>query len=178
MILGQSETLETTSQLAAWLPTLNAFFGAGLGASFYVLLDTQPFLLNRSFDPKFNAVYTARFVTGLIGGVILAIALGPYLSRSLEKGSQAALSPGILAILGGYAAQAVQKVLERLVEILLAAVRGDGSAEARAKASAALIDRSAEARSLLADYERETDPAKKKAFMDRIQVVLKRTDVT
>src|SRR4051812_22227262 len=99
--------------LEDFLPTLNAIFGACLGASFYVLLDTQPFLINRSYDPKYNAVYAARLITGIIAGVILAVALGPWISKQLEHGSEAAITPGILAIIGGYAAQAVQKILER-----------------------------------------------------------------
>jgi uncharacterized membrane protein YczE len=157
--------------------TLNIVCGALLGASFYVLLDAQPFLVNRSFDPKYNAVYATRVITGFIAGVILAVGLGAYLSKSLEQGSEAAITPAILAIIGGYAAQAVQKVLERIVEIILAAVRGDASGEVRAKATAALATRNAEVKTLLTDYERETDPAKKKLLMDQIQAALRSTSL-
>src|SRR5260370_16693121 len=84
-----------------WLPTVNAFFGAGLGASFYILLNTQSYLVNRSFDPKYNAVYAARFITGLVAGVILATALGPVLPNQL-KSTKYGLPPGILALLPRY----------------------------------------------------------------------------
>ena len=60
--------------------SVNVVFGASLGASFYVLIKTQPYLVNRSYDPKFNASYISRFITGVIGGVILAIALGPFIT--------------------------------------------------------------------------------------------------
>lgn len=46
------------------LVLLNALCGAGLGAGFYTLLKTQPYLANRSFDPKYNASYVNRFITG------------------------------------------------------------------------------------------------------------------
>jgi hypothetical protein len=159
-----------------WLPTVNAFFGAGLGASFYILLNTQSYLVNRSFDPKYNAVYAARFITGLVAGVILATALGPVLQKQLESSTKYGLTPGILAILGGYAAEAVQQILQRLVEVLLAVVRGDGSAQAQAKATAALADKNAEVRSKLIDLEKETDDKKRKQILSDLHATLKRSD--
>jgi hypothetical protein len=160
-----------------WLPTVNAFFGAGLGASFYILLNTQSYLVSRSFDPKYNAVYVARFITGLVAGVILATALGPVLQKQLES-TKYGLTPGILAILGGYAAEAVQQILQRLVEVLLAVVRGDGSAQAQAKVTAALADKNAEVRSKLIDLEKETDDKKRKQILSDLHAALKRTDPT
>jgi hypothetical protein len=155
-----------------WLPSLNAFFGAGLGAAFYILLSTQPYLANRSFDPKYNAIYTARFITGVIAGVILAIALRPFVTGVMEKGSQFAITPGILAILGGYAAEAVQQILQRLVEIILTAVRGDGSAQAQAKAAAAQTQQAARLQKIMMDYEREPDPTKKQSLLKQIYDLL------
>ncbi len=151
--------------------TFNIIFGAALGAAFYILLNTQEYLVKRSFDPKYNSVYAARFITGLIGGVILANALGPILKGQFES-TKLGFTPGILAILGGYAAEAVQQILQRLVEIMLAAVRGDGSGPAAAKAQAAISARDQRVRQLLIEHERETDPAKKKAIMDQIQQIL------
>ncbi len=113
--------------------SINAFFGAVLGASFYVLVKTQPFLANRSYDPKYNASYISRFFTGIIGGLILAIAFGPFISAKLGAALNQSLSPGVLALLGGFSARAVELVLQRLVEVLMAAVRGDGSDDARAR---------------------------------------------
>ena len=117
--------------------SVNALFGAVLGASFYVLVKTQPFLANRSYDPKFNASYISRFFTGIIGGLILAIAFGPFLAGKLGAELNQSLSPGVLALLGGFSARAVELILQRLVEVLMAAVRGDASDEARARLAAA-----------------------------------------
>ncbi len=119
-----------SSNYSFWA-SINAFFGAALGASFYVLVKTQPFLANRSYDPKYNASYISRFFTGVIGGMILAIALGPLLQMQLEGALGQALSPGVVAMLGGFSARAVELILQRFVEVLLAAVRGDGSDDAK-----------------------------------------------
>ncbi len=153
--------------------TVNAFFGAVLGASFYVLVKTQPFLANRSYDPKFNASYISRFFTGIIGGLILAIAFGPFLSGKLGTELNQSLSPGVLALLGGFSARAVELILQRLVEILLAAVRGDGSDDAKAKlAQAAAAKDTAVKKSLDAVIDAHmtgASPAKVKALLDSVR---------
>jgi hypothetical protein len=70
---------------------VNVFMGAALGAAFYVLLRTQPFLHSRTYDPKYNSVYISRFITGVIGGVILATALQTALKDQLS-GAAASLT--------------------------------------------------------------------------------------
>lgn len=155
---------------------LNAFMGAGLGASFYVLLKTQPYLVNRSYDPKYNAAYISRFITGVIAGVILATAIGPALAKQLGSGAGATLTPGVLAILGGYAAEAVETILQRLVEALLALVRGDGSAQAQAKAAAEQGEKSATLLGLLPELEAASarrDDAKFNESLQKIRTALK-----
>jgi hypothetical protein len=115
----------------------NAIAGASLGASFYILVKTQPYLVTRSYDPKFNASYVSRFITGVIAGVILAIALGPFVTEKVGSTLGKTLTPGVLALLGGFSAEAVELILQRIVEVMLAAVRGDGSAGVQAKVNAA-----------------------------------------
>jgi hypothetical protein len=159
------------TELAMWQVT-NALMGAGLGAAFYVLLKTQPYLLNRSFDPKYNAAYISRFITGVIGGVILAIAIAPQLPQ--QPSAAVALTPGVLAILGGYAAEAVEQVLQRLVEVLLALVRGDGSTQVQAKVAVDQAQKSAELQQFLAELEvGGSDDAKRKASIQKIRDALK-----
>jgi hypothetical protein len=156
--------------------SLNAFFGAVLGASFYVLVKTQPYLANRSYDPKFNASYISRFFTGIIGGLILSIAFGPFLSGKLGTELGQSLSPGVLALLGGFSAEAVEVILQRLVEILLTAVRGDASDDAKAKLAAAAAARDAAvAKSLDAVIEAHmtgAPAARVKALLDTVRAEL------
>ncbi len=152
------------------------FWGAALGASFYVLLKTQPYLVNRSYDPKYNAVYISRFIYGLVAGVILATALQNFLSKT---DSVKAFTPGVLAILGGYAAEAVELILQRLVEILLAAVRGDGSEQAKTKATADQAAKAAKIQEILPTLEtnRANDAAFNAALV-QIRAVLKQSAPT
>ena len=153
--------------------SVNAFFGAVLGASFYVLVKTQPYLANRSYDPKYNASYISRFFTGIIGGLILAIAFGPFLAGKLGAELNQSLSPGVLALLGGFSARAVELILQRLVEVLLAAVRGDGSDDARARlAAAAAVKDTAVKKALdaVVDAHMNNAPAAKvKALLDSVR---------
>jgi hypothetical protein len=72
----------------------------------------------------------------VIGGLILAIALGPFITEKLGN-TLGKTPPGILALLSGFSAEAVELILQRKVDILLAAVRGDDSAAIQAKAGAA-----------------------------------------
>src|SRR2546423_8575332 len=53
----------------------NWFWAASLGSTFYVLIKTQPYLVERTFDPKYNNAYVSRLITGIVGGVILAYVL-------------------------------------------------------------------------------------------------------
>ncbi|NHZ94164.1 hypothetical protein [Massilia sp. CCM 8734] len=157
------------------LLALHIFSGAALGAAFYVLVKTQPYLVKRSYDPRYNAVYIARFITGVIGGVILATALGPALKQALEAVPGIALSSsGVLAILGGYAAEAVESIMQRIVEVMLATIRGDGSDQAQAKMTATQADTRAAVENILPDLrDASGDPAKVQAAIQRIRTVLK-----
>ena len=151
-----------------WI-AINAFAGAALGASFYVLLRTQPYLVNRSYDPKYNAAYISRFITGIIAGVILSIGL-----KDQFTGLAKTLTPGVLGILGGYAAEAVELMLQRLVEVLLAAIRGDGSAQVQAKVAAEQANNNAKLQQAAADALAETgDDPRVKAAVQKIRDTLK-----
>jgi uncharacterized protein GlcG (DUF336 family) len=81
---------------------------------------------------------------------------------------------GVLPILGGYAAEAVEQVLQRLVEVLLALVRGDGSAQLQAKAAAEKAETSAKLHGLVREVEAARgDEAKFKEALQKILSALK-----
>lgn len=159
------------------LSASNIFSGAALGAAFYVLVKTQPYLVTRSYDPKYNAVYIARFITGVIGGVILATALGPILKGALDSvPGLASSSPGVVAMLGGYAAEAVEQILQRIVEIMLAAIRGDGTGQAQADVAATQADTRAAVENILPGLrDAGGDPAKVQEAIEKIRLALKRS---
>ena len=173
-----NELLTELDRSVSFWTSINAFFGAMLGASFYVLVKTQPYLATRSYDPKYNASYISRFFTGVIGGLILSIALGPFISGKLGTELDQSLSPGVIALLGGFSARAVELILQRLVEVLMAAVRGDGSDDAKARLmalSAAKDDLVKKALDDVIDAHMSGAPAAKvKTLMDTLRDIVGR----
>ncbi|MDQ6963241.1 MAG: hypothetical protein Q9M28_12070 [Mariprofundaceae bacterium] len=93
-------------------------FAAGMGASFAALFTAHSFIANYTFDPKFEASYWIRFVVGIIAGIILASLI------PLEGGSASFAKPS-LAMLGGFSAALVYRILNKMVTTVEAFVRGD-----------------------------------------------------
>jgi hypothetical protein len=97
------------------------FYAALLGAGFNGLLTAYRYFRNRSFDPYYVPVYIVRLVIGVVAGFVLG-----NIGYSLLEGEStlAKLGPAVIAMLGGYSAEAVRQVLDRLVEVLVTTVRG------------------------------------------------------
>jgi hypothetical protein len=153
--------------------------GAGLGACFYILMKLQPYLENRSFDPKYNSAYVTRFVIGMVAGVILAY-IWAYLftpqQSSSDKFSLSSFSPGIVGILGGFSAEAVEQILQRVVEVLLSMVRGDNSAQIQAKADAQQNAKFADVRDKLDALDKLKDkPDDFQKEMEGVKALLKKS---
>jgi hypothetical protein len=108
--------------------TLGWICGAGLGAAFYGLFTANEYAKQRTFDPRYNSVYMIRFFLGVIAGVILA-----RIPIFNDDSTLKTLGPNIIALLGGYSAEAVNQILQRLVEIMVATVKGSGADAAKAE---------------------------------------------
>ena len=108
----------------------NLVFAAGLGASFFGLFNVHEYVKTRTFDPTYNSVYLIRFVLGVTSGLILG-----NVGTSAFAGNQqlVALGPGVIALLGGFSAEAVYQILQRLVEIMEAVVKGNNDDAAAAR---------------------------------------------
>jgi hypothetical protein len=127
----QSETTGVSAPMV-----INWVCAAALGAVFYVLFTALQYVNNRTFDPRYNTVYLIRFVLGVLSGLIMAALIGQSnFARTNEQ--IMSLGPAVLALLGGFSTEAVYQILQRMVDVLLAAVKGDGSNAAQAKASQA-----------------------------------------
>jgi hypothetical protein len=162
----------------------SAIMGALVGSFFYMLIRLQPFLENRTFDPKYNSAYFTRFVTGVVAGVILAYVVKAYVTcdpsvpcdPSKSNNAIACLSPAIIGILGGFSAEAVEQVLQRLVEVLLSTIRGDNSAQVQAKLNVEQSAKFSDVRDKLDALDKaKGDPVKFQAEMDAVKAVLKRS---
>ncbi len=84
---------------------------AAMGASFAMLMQVSDYIVKRTYDPKHEPGYWIRFLLGIMAGLILA-ALIPVPADS----SIAALGKPTLAMLGGFSASAVYRILIKLVD--------------------------------------------------------------
>ena len=132
-----------TSLLRVQLLFLSA---AALGASFSALFQANQYIVQGTFDPKYEASYWVKFVVGLIAGIILtqvipttgleyAIESSPVASTQSQSiaNNDTVKTSGLtetnqedirgmikitLALLGGFSASLVYLILNRLVETI------------------------------------------------------------
>jgi hypothetical protein len=119
---------------------------AGIGASFAMLFQLNDQIVNRTFDPDENAAYWVKFFLGLVAGFIL-VALVPIDTASGAEGSAngaQALGPPTIALLGGFSASAVYRILTRMVEALESIFSGGAKEQVAAAEKAASMRASEE----------------------------------
>jgi hypothetical protein len=93
---------------------------AGIGASFAALFTAYRYVATTTYDPKYESSYWMRFILGLIAGVIL-----PALVPVASQGNASDMTRPLLALLGGFSASFVYRLLDRLVQTAESLVRGD-----------------------------------------------------
>ncbi len=119
---------------------LNELFlisAAALGASFSALFMANRYIQEGTFDPKFNISYWIRFVLGIIAGFILATLID---FEAIEKAgggngeASSAFARPLLAMIGGFSAAVVYRILNRLAETVESLFRGDMREQFKASA--------------------------------------------
>lgn len=125
---------------------LNQLFlltAASLGATFANLFQANRFIKDNTFDPKFESSFWIRYVLGLMSGMILALLIPiETMFASGEGGaSGGALLQGLgkpsLAMLGGFSAAVVYRILNKVINAIDSLVRGDVREEVAAHEQAA-----------------------------------------
>ncbi len=116
---------------------LNVVFllaASGLGASFAGLFRANRFVKAGTYNPAHDSSYWILLALGVIAGLILAelVPLG-------EAGRSPALGKPTLAMVGGFSAQVVYRMLNRLVETVETLVRGRDTDLVEARALAARV---------------------------------------
>jgi len=106
---------------------LSLLFASGLGAGFYTLSTSIKYLVKRTFEPSYNPTYLIRFLLGITAGTILALILKKenITIQGLE------FSAEILAVVGGFSADAVSTILERVAELIVAVFKGAGETDSQ-----------------------------------------------
>ncbi len=115
---------------------------ASVGASFYALFKMNSYINQGTFDMKYSATYWSRFVLGLVAGVLLSelfvvfinptestekITSNEGLNENVVLDSANYLLKPILAILGGFSANLVYRILNRLIEAVESIFKGSSS---------------------------------------------------
>ena len=95
---------------------------AGVGASFAILFRVNEYIERSTYNPRYAPTYWVKFLLGVMAGYIL-VALLPFDLAS--QGTRLHLMQPAIAMLGGYSASAVYRILTRLVEAVEAIFRGD-----------------------------------------------------
>jgi hypothetical protein len=96
----------------------------GLGAAFSALFTAYRYISDGTYDPKYESSYWVRFILGLMAGLLL-----PALIPLGDDGGESFSRP-LLALLGGFSASVLYRILERLVSTVESLVRAD-SGDAR-----------------------------------------------
>lgn len=112
---AESGDLFTTSGTDLLLNEAFFLSAAGIGASFAALFQVNRFVAKGTYDPKYDTSYWTRFILGLIAGMVLA-ELVPV---------EGSFSRPLLALVGGFSASVVYRVLTRIVETLESFVSGE-----------------------------------------------------
>jgi hypothetical protein len=115
-IHANSGDIFNSSGLPLLLNELFYIAAGGLGAAFYALFTAYRYIAAGNYDTTYESSYWIRFILGLIAGVLMP-ALIP-----LGKGN--ATRP-LLALLGGFSAAMLYRILQRLVQAVESLVVGE-----------------------------------------------------
>jgi hypothetical protein len=110
-----SEGLPLLVNELAWLAA------AAMGASFAILMQVSGYVVKRNYDPRYEPSYWIKFFLGVMAGFIL-VQLVPLAEKT---GTDPNLSQLMVALLGGFSASAVFRILTRMVEAIESVFRGD-----------------------------------------------------
>jgi hypothetical protein len=118
-----SRTLLNLSGFPLLMVEIFLLSAASLGSCFAILQKLNGFIAAGDYDPKYQATYWGRWMMGVISGIILSQLFFPLFSHPLDAAGQPA--PGnwlpsdvgqpMLALLGGYSATLVQRLIQRVM---------------------------------------------------------------
>lgn len=116
---------------------------AAMGASFAMLMQVSSYVVKRNYDPRYEPSYWIKFFLGVMAGFIL-VTLVPFDAGRSATGSALSLAQPTFAMLGGFSASAVFRILTRLVEAVESVFRGDVKDEIARRENEALSKASEE----------------------------------
>jgi len=121
LVDAQVQTVQNSSGIKLLLNELAWISSAAMGASFAVLMQVSGYVVKRNYDPRYEPSYWIKFFLGVMSGFIL-VQLMPIAKLAGTTGDVSQL---MLALLGGFSASAVFRILTRLVDAVESVFRGD-----------------------------------------------------
>jgi hypothetical protein len=104
----------------AFLRLLYYLAAAGLGAAFAALFKANGYIVAATFRLQYAFSYWIRFTLGLVAGLLLAT----FVPVREAPDSIISFSPALLALLGGFSASVLYRILTRLIDALEWVVQG------------------------------------------------------
>ncbi len=157
---------------------------AGIGASFQSLYDAYGYVREGTYDPGDDSTYLIRIGLGLIAGLILAqlVPTDPPAAADGDGLTAAVVAKPLLALLGGFAAQLVHRVLQRLVETVdgffrpelrrqVALEAREIRAEQRVREAERVNATAVDAAPVLARLRTIDDPGERARLLDRLTAI-------
>lgn len=121
---------------------------AGLGACFHALYTAHGYVTKGTYDPRYDSSYWIKIVLGIVAGLLLSQVI-PVDQKTAQDVS---MTKPLLALVGGFSAELVNTILQRLVQTIQSLFKGDPAEaqEAKDKAAKAQAEGDLKQRSLLA----------------------------
>lgn len=117
-----------------------------VGSAFAALFKLQRYISNGTFDPKDSSRYWIQLVLGVISGVVLSQVL--YSNQAVGAAPSLLLQQPVLALVGGFSASLVYRILNRLITAVESLFGSDDSDQSPVKGRSA-----ATAKAPAADYQ-------------------------
>ncbi|MDF1768154.1 hypothetical protein [Maricaulis sp.] len=149
---------------------LTRLCSAVLGATLFAFWTARNYLRDGTFRPQYYQLYLLRFVLGIFTGFILGEIAG---GNSGLNGIADEYGPLAIAVVGGFSAEAVVQILQRIADILVAAVRGNEREQAQSDAQAETRRRLNEASARMQDALAESDPDVRAAALREVAAQLR-----
>jgi hypothetical protein len=123
--VNETLTVQTSDGISLFATELFWLAAAAMGASFAMLMQVSGYVVNRNYDPRYEPSYWIKFFLGIMAGFILVtlVPVDGVRDKSLS------LAQPTVAMLGGFSASAVFRILTRLVEAVESLFRGDAKEE-------------------------------------------------
>jgi len=179
-INDQGGNIFTLNGLPLFLNLLFFLSAAGLGASFSGLYTANKFITAGVFDPTHKASYWIRFLLGLVSGLMLAVLISEEAMAGHEFLEDGVIRP-LLAIVGGFSADLLYTLLNRMVETLKSLFQGSASQQVENETQAVQMRFNNELEKTkmglqqeLVNFQQELDAEGTSEAKDKLQTLMKK----